>query len=132
MSLNAIFKFPELYSTAIAVAPVPDQRYYDTIYQERYMRTPAENPEGFTEGSPINFAGNLTGNLLIIHGTGDDNCHYQTVEKLANELIRLDKQFTLMAYPNRSHGIYEGPNTTPHMRRLMTDYLNEHLPPGGQ
>ncbi len=130
MTLNAILKYPDLYHTAIAVAPVANQRYYDTIYQERYMGLPGDNVEGFRQGSPINFANQLKGNLLLIHGTGDDNCHYQGTEALINELIRYNKPFTMMAYPNRSHGIYEGRNTTLHLRELMTRYLKEHLPPG--
>ena len=130
MSLNAIFKFPDLYKTAIAVAPVSNQRYYDTIYQERYMGLPGDNVDGFTQGSPINFAHQLQGNLLVIHGTGDDNCHYQGTEALINELIRHNKPFTMMAYPNRSHSISEGPNTTLHLRELMTRYLEQNLPPG--
>ena len=128
-SLHAIFKYPELYHTAIAVAPVPNQRYYDTIYQERYMSLPELNAQGFIEGSPINFAHQLQGNLLLIHGTGDDNCHYQTSEMLINELIAHNKQFSLMAYPNRSHAVREEANTTRHLRQLMTDYLLQHLPP---
>ena len=132
MSLNAIFKFPELYRTAIAVAPVPNQRYYDTVYQERYMGRPEENPDGFLEGSPINYAKQLEGNLLLIHGTGDDNCHYQTTEMLINELIRHNKPFTMMAYPNRTHAIREGENTTRHLRETMTRYLHENLPAGGR
>ena len=99
MSLNAIFRYPDLYATAIAIAPVANQRLYDTIYQERYMGLPGDNVEGFTQGSPINFAHQLKGNLLLIHGTGDDNCHYQGTEALINELIRHDKPFTMMAYP---------------------------------
>jgi dipeptidyl-peptidase-4 len=130
MSLNAIFKYPEIYTTAIAIAPVTNQRFYDTIYQERYMGLPGDNVEGFTQGSPINFAHQLKGNLLLIHGTGDDNCHYQGTEALINELIRHKKHFTMMAYPNRSHAINEGPNTTLHLRELMTRYLRENLPPG--
>ena len=130
MSLNAIFKFPDLYKTAIAVAPVSNQRYYDTIYQERYMGLPGDNVDGFAQGSPINFATSLKGNLLVIHGTGDDNCHYQGTEALINELIRHNKPFTMMAYPNRSHSISEGPNTTLHLRELMTRYLEQNLPPG--
>ena len=132
MSLNAIFRYPELYQTAISVAPVPDQRYYDTIYQERYMDTPQNNPEGYHQGSPIHHAKNLVGNLMLIHGTGDDNCHYQTMEKLINELIRHDKQFSMFAYPNRSHSIHEGPNTTPHLRRMMFQFLLRNLPAGSQ
>ena len=127
-SLNAIFQFPDLYRTAIAVAPVPNQRMYDTIYQERYMGLPNDNADGYTRGSPITHAKNLKGNLLIVHGTGDDNCHYQGVELLMNELIAHNKPFSLMAYPNRSHSISEGQNTTRHLYQLMTNYLQQHLP----
>ncbi|MFK8113345.1 MAG: prolyl oligopeptidase family serine peptidase, partial [Rubripirellula sp.] len=127
-SLHAVFKYPKLYSTAIAVAPVPNQRYYDTIYQERYMSLPELNVEGFREGSAINFAKQLEGNLLLIHGTGDDNCHYQTTELLIDELIANNKQFQMMSYPNRTHSIRERKNTTRHLRQLMTDYLEQHLP----
>jgi dipeptidyl-peptidase 4 len=129
-SLHAIFKYPELYQTAIAIAPVPNRRYYDTIYEERYMGLPGDNPEGYQLGSAINFAHQLRGNLLLVHGTGDDNCHYQGTEALMNELVRLNKPFTMMAYPNRSHSISEGANTTLHLRSLLTRYLAEHLPPG--
>ena len=94
------------------------------------MGLPGDNVEGYSQGSPINFAQQLKGNLLLIHGTGDDNCHYQGTEALINELIRLDKPFSMMAYPNRSHSINEGPNTTLHLRQLMTRYLRENLPSG--
>lgn len=127
-TLNALFQYPDLYKMGVSIAPVPDQRYYDTIYQERYMQTPKLNPEGFKNGSPITHAANLKGDLLLIHGTGDDNCHYQTMELLINKLIAEDKQFEMMAYPNRSHGIYEYENTTPHLWQLMTDFVHEHLP----
>jgi len=132
MSLNAIFRYPKLYHTAIAIAPVSNQRHYDTIYQERYMGLPGDNVDGYLKGSPINYAHQLEGNLLVIHGTGDDNVHYQSTEALANELIRHNKPFTMMAYPNRTHGIREGKNTTRHLRELMTRYLKENLPPGGR
>lgn len=127
-SLQAIFKYPDLYSTAIAIASVPDQRYYDTIYQERYMGLPDDNTEAFREGSPINFAEHLKGNLLLIHGTGDDNCHYQTVEMLIDKLVAHNKQFSLMAYPNRTHAIKERENTARHLRTLMTRFLLQQLP----
>lgn len=127
-SLQAIFKYPDLYQMAIAIAPVPDQRYYDTIYQERYMGLPSEQAEAFRQGSPINFAGNLQGKLLLVHGTADDNCHYQTTEKLVDELIAHNKQFRLMAYPNRTHAIRERANTTRHLRHLMADFVFENLP----
>jgi dipeptidyl-peptidase-4 len=130
MTLNALFKHPELYGTGMSVAPVPNQRYYDTIYQERYMGLPDDNVEGYREGSPINFAEQLQGNLLIVHGTGDDNCHYQGVEALINKLILYNKPFRMMAYPNRSHSIKEGTNTRLHLRTLLTGYLQEHVPPG--
>ncbi|HWE36102.1 MAG TPA: S9 family peptidase [Isosphaeraceae bacterium] len=130
MSLNAIFRYPGLYRTAIAVAAVPDQRLYDTIYQERYMGLPADNPDGYREGSPITHAGNLRGNLLVIHGTGDDNCHYQGCERLIDALVAAGKPFTMMAYPNRTHSISEGPGTTRHLFALMTRYLEQNLPPG--
>lgn len=127
MTLNAIFRYPDLYQTAISVAPVADQLLYDTIYQERYMGLPTDNAEGYRDGSPITHAANLKGNLLLIHGTGDDNCHYQGTEKLMNELIAKHKQFSLMAYPGRSHSISEGRNTAAHMYGLMTDFLRQHL-----
>ncbi len=130
MSLNMIFKYPELYHTAMSIAPVPNQRYYDTIYQERYMGLPSDNVEGFRKGSPVNYAHQLEGNLLIVHGTGDDNCHYQGTEALINELIRHNKPFTMMAYPNRSHSIREGTNTTRHLRALLTRFLESKVPAG--
>jgi len=129
-TLNAILQYPELYHTGIAVAAVPNQRYYDTIYQERYMGLPKDNSEGYRKGSPVTYASQLRGNLLIVHGTGDDNVHYQGVEALINELVRYNKPFTMMAYPNRSHGISEGHNTVRHFYELLTRYLNQNLPPG--
>jgi dipeptidyl-peptidase-4 len=132
MTLNAILRYPELYRTGIAIAAVPDQRLYDTIYQERYMGLPQDNEKGYREGSPLTFADRLAGNLLIIHGTGDDNCHFQGCERLINALIAADKPFTMMAYPNRSHGIFEGANTTRHLFGLMTRYLNQNLASGGK
>jgi dipeptidyl-peptidase-4 len=129
-SLNAIFRYPNLYQVAMAVAPVADIRYYDSIYQERYCGLPQDHPEEYKESSPITFAGQLKGQLLVVHGTGDDNVHYQGTEALINALVAANKQFTMMAYPNRSHGIYEGPGTTRHLYGLLTRYLNENLPPG--
>ena len=132
MSLNLLFRYPELYQTGMAVAAVSNQLYYDNIYQERYMGLPSENEEAFSEGSPVTYAKNLEGNLLIVHGTGDDNVHYQNAEALMNELITHNKMFQIMPYPNRSHGIYEGQNTTRHLFTLLTNYLMEHTPPGGE
>ncbi len=127
MSLNAIFRYPALYKTAIAVAPVGDQRLYDTIYQERYMGLPSTNPNGYRDGSPVNFAHQLKGNLLLIHGTGDDNVHYQNTEVVINKLIEHNKIFSVMPYPNRSHGIYEGFNTYLHLYSTMLNYLENNL-----
>lgn len=123
MTLNAIFRYPDLYKTAMAVAPVPNQRHYDTIYQERYMGLPSDNAEGYRKGSPIHFAKNLKGNLLIVHGTGDDNCHYLGLEALIDELIVHNKPFSMMSYPNRSHSISEGRNTTRHLYETLTRHL---------
>jgi dipeptidyl-peptidase-4 len=131
-TLNALFRYPDIYHTGMAVAPVPDLRYYDTIYQERYTGHPKLNPEAYAQGSPITFAHQLKGNLLIVHGTGDDNVHYQGTEALINELIENGKHFTMMAYPNRTHGIYEGPGTTRHVYGLLTRYLLENLPAGAR
>jgi len=130
MTLNALLRYPDLYRTGIAVAFVSNQRYYDSIYQERYMGLPKDNEAGYRDGSPIAFAKNLKGNLLLIHGTGDDNVHYQNFEALVNEFIRFNRPFSMMAYPNRSHGIYEGENTTLHLYETMLRYLKENLPPG--
>ncbi|MAW94085.1 MULTISPECIES: S9 family peptidase [unclassified Leeuwenhoekiella] len=126
MTLNLMFRYPEIYKTGMSVAPVANQLFYDNVYQERYMGLPQENKEDFIEGSPVTYAKNLEGNLLIVHGTGDDNVHYQNMEFLVNELIANNKQFTMMAYPNRSHGIYEGANTRRHLYTLLTNYLFEH------
>jgi dipeptidyl-peptidase-4 len=130
MTLNAMFRYPEVFKVGLSVAPVPDQRLYDTIYQERYMGLPQTNPEGYRQGSPITFAEGLQGDLLVVHGTGDDNVHYQGTERLINRLVELNKPFTMMAYPNRSHGIFEGPGTTRHLFELLTRFLTEHAPPG--
>jgi dipeptidyl-peptidase 4 len=128
MTLNAILRYPDLYHTGMSVAPVPDQHLYDTIYQERYMGLPSDNAEGYRNGSALNFAHQLRGNLLVVHGTGDDNCHYQGTEALVNELTAHNKQFSMFAYPGRSHSISEGRNTTRHLYGLLTRYLNEHMP----
>lgn len=132
MTLNMMFRYPELYHVGMSVAPVPDQRLYDTIYQERYMGLPQDNVEGYRQGSPIHYAENLKGDLLIVHGTGDDNVHYQGTERLINKLIENNLPFQMMSYPNRSHGIYEGPGTSRHLRELLTTFLYEHLEPGGR
>lgn len=131
-TLNLLFQYPQIYKTGISVAAVGNQLSYDNLYQERYMGLPQENREDFDAGSPITYAMNLRGNLLYIHGTGDDNVHYQNAERLLNALIKYDKLFQFMAYPNRSHSIYEGEGTREHLSHLYTDYLRNHCPGGGR
>jgi dipeptidyl-peptidase-4 len=131
-TLNLLFQFPELYQTGIAVAAVANQLSYDNIYQERYMGLPQENLEDFIQGSPVTHAKNLEGNLLYIHGTGDDNVHYQNAEMLLNELIKHNKQFEFMPYPNRAHGIWRGQGTRVHLSTLFTNFLKKNCPPGGR
>jgi len=130
MTLNLMFRYPEVYRTGMSVAPVPDERLYDTIYQERYMGLPQDNAEDYRRGSPITYADQLKGNLLVVHGSGDDNVHYQGTERLINALVAANKPFTMMAYPNRTHGIFEGPGTTLHLYNLLTRYLEQNLPAG--
>jgi len=129
-TLNAMFRYPDVYATGISVAPVPDLHYYDTIYQERYGGLPKDHAEEWKQSSPITFASQLKGNLLLIHGTGDDNVHYQGTEALINALVAGNKQFSMMSYPNRSHSISEGPGTQRHLLATMTRFLREKMPPG--
>jgi dipeptidyl-peptidase-4 len=110
------------------VAAVPDQALYDSIYQERYMGLPQDNAKGYHNGSPIFFAEGLKGKLLIIHGTGDDNVHFQGNQKLINRLVELGKPFDFMEYPNRTHGISEGNGTQLHVYSLIARYIETHLP----
>ena len=130
-TLNVMFRYPGVYSTGISGSPVPDEAHYDTIYQERYMGLPDQDKQGYHDGSPINFADGLAGHLLIIHGSGDDNVHYQGTELLTNRLIELGKPFDFMDYPNRSHCLCEGKGTSYHWFSLIARYLEEHVPPGG-
>ena len=129
---HLMFEYPDIYSVGIAVAGVYSQRLYDSIYQERYMGLPSTNPDGYREGSPITHAAGLEGDLLLIHGTGDDNVHYQSLEMLVNELVKQGKMFSMMAYPMRTHGISERENTTMHLYRTMLNYWLDHLPAGGR
>jgi dipeptidyl-peptidase 4 len=129
-TLNAMFRHPDVYQVGMAVAPVPDQRLYDSIYEERYVGLPQEHPERYQISSPINFAEGLRGKLLVVHGSGDDNVHYQGTERLVNRLVALDKPFDMMVYPNRTHCICEGPGTTLHVYSLLTRYLTTNLPAG--
>ncbi|WP_461109712.1 S9 family peptidase [Spirosoma koreense] len=129
-TLHLLFQYPDVYKTGISIAAVGNQLFYDNIYQERYMGLPQENREDFVAGSPITYAKNLRGNLLYIHGTGDDNVQYDNAELLINELVKYNKQFQMMPYPNRSHGISEGPGTRLHLQTLYTNYLLRNCPPG--
>ncbi|RYE20258.1 MAG: S9 family peptidase, partial [Sphingobacteriales bacterium] len=124
--------YPDIFQTGIAIAAVANQLYYDNIYQERYMGLPQENMQDFIKGSPINNVKNLKGNLLYIHGTGDDNVHYSNAEALINELVKHNKQFQLMTYPNRTHSISEGEGTGLHLSTLYTQFLRKHCAPGGR
>ena len=127
-TLNAMFRYPDIYKMGMSVAPPPDNRYYDTIYTERYLGLPKDNPQDYKNAAPLTFAKNLKGDLLIVHGTGDDNVHYQATELLIDALVAANKHFTIMPYPNRTHSISEGEGTTLHLYSLMTRYLKEHLP----
>ena len=131
-TLNLMFRAPDLYKVGMAVAPVPDEQLYDTIYQERYMGLPQENADGYKRGSSLTYAANLRGDLLVVHGSGDDNVHYQGTERLINALVVANRPFTMMAYPNRSHCICEGAGTTLHVYSLLTRYLTEHLAAGAR
>ncbi|MCK7459706.1 S9 family peptidase [Idiomarina aminovorans] len=131
-TLNALFRYPDSYDMGMALAPVPDLTLYDTIYQERYSGLLPESAERYKETSAITHAQNLQGDLLLIHGTGDDNVHFQGSERLVNELIKHGKQFEFFAYPNRTHGIYEGEGTTLHLRTMMTEFVKDNLAAGGR
>ena len=133
-TLNLMFQYPGIFKTGIAIAAVGNQLSYDNIYQERYTGVPVDEAgrAAFLKGSPVTYAKNLQGNLLYIHGTGDDNVHYQNAELLINELVKYNRQFQLMLYPNRTHSISEGPGTSAHLSTLYTNYLKEHCPPGAR
>jgi dipeptidyl-peptidase 4 len=126
MASNAITQGADYFNTAIAVAPVTNWRYYDNIYTERFMRTPQENPDGYDKNSPINHVDKLKGNYLLVHGSTDDNVHYQNTMDMITALVNANKQFDLFIYPNKNHGIYGG-NTRYHLYRKMTDFLLEHI-----
>jgi len=131
-TLHLLFRHPEIFQTGISIAAVSNQLFYDNIYQERYMGLPQENLQEFINGSPVTYAKGLKGNLLYIHGTGDDNVHYSNAELLINELIKNNKQFQLMSYPNRTHSISEGAGTSQHLSTLYTEFLKKNCPPGGR
>jgi dipeptidyl-peptidase 4 len=131
-TLNMLFRYPDLYHTGMAVAPMADIRLYDTIYQERYYGLPQQNEVDYKEGSSLTYADKLRGNLLVVHGAGDDNVHYQSTERLINALVAANRPFTMMTYPNRSHCICEGEGTSLHLFSLLTSYLEKNLPAGGR
>jgi len=126
MSSNALFKGNDVFKMAIAVAPVTSWRFYDSIYTERYMTTPQENPSGYDENSPINHVDKLEGDFLLVHGTGDDNVHVQNTMRMVEALIQADKQFDWMLYPDKNHGIYGG-NTRLHLYKKMTNFIHKTL-----
>ena len=126
MSANCLMQGASVFKAAISVAPVTNWRFYDSIYTERYQRTPQENPRGYDDNSPVNHVDKLKGNLLLVHGTGDDNVHFQNSVALEEALIKANKQFQSFYYPNRNHGIYGG-NTRLHLYQMMTDFLEKNL-----
>jgi dipeptidyl-peptidase-4 len=127
MSTNCLLKGNDIFSTAIAVAPVTSWRFYDSVYTERYMQTPQENASGYDDNSPINYADKLEGNYLLVHGTGDDNVHVQNSYRMINALIEANKQFDMFIVPDRTHGIYKGKNTRLNLYTKMTNFIQENL-----
>ncbi len=131
-TLNLMFQYPEIYKTGIAIAAVTNMLFYDNIYEERYMGLPQDDMENYVLGSAIHYAKNLKGNLLFIHGTGDDNVQYDNAEALLNELIKYNKTFQFMPFPNRTHSLSEGEGTRKFLSTLYTDYLRKYCPPGAR
>jgi dipeptidyl-peptidase-4 len=131
-TLNLMFRYPELYRVGVSVASVPDQRLYDSIYQERYMGLPQDSPKAYEQSSAINFAERLRGHLMVMHGSGDDNVHFQGFELLVNKLISLGKPFDMRVYPGRTHSISEGKGTNMDIHTNILAYFEVHLPPGPQ
>jgi dipeptidyl-peptidase-4 len=129
-ALNLMFRYPDLYNVGVSVASVPDQRLYDSIYQERYMGLPQQSGKAYLDSSAINFAGGLRGSLLVMHGSGDDNVHFQGFELLVNKLISLGKTFDMRIYPGRTHGIFEGKGTSADVYTNILGYFEDHLPLG--
>jgi dipeptidyl-peptidase-4 len=131
-TMNLMFQFPQIYKTGVAIAAVTNLLFYDNIYEERYMGLPQENMDNYVKGSPVYYANKLEGNLLFIHGTGDDNVQYDNAEAMLNELIKYKKKFTFMPYPNRSHSLSEGEGTKEHLSGLYSDYIRIYCPPGAR
>jgi dipeptidyl-peptidase-4 len=126
MTLLCMTKGADVYTAGISVAPVTNWRYYDTIYTERFMQTPAENTSGYDDNSPVNHADKLEGALLLVHGSADDNVHFQNSMEMVDALVAEGKDFDFFAYPNRNHGIYGG-NTRLHLFNMMLDFVRENL-----
>ncbi|HEY2649561.1 MAG TPA: DPP IV N-terminal domain-containing protein [Puia sp.] len=131
-TLNLMFQHPDIYKTGLAIAGLNNLQTYDNIYEERYMGNPLETMDDYIKGSPITYASHLRGNLLYVHGGGDDNVHFDNAEMLVNELVKYNKTFQFMEYPNRTHAINEGPGTTEHLNNLFKSFLNTHCPGGGK
>ena len=131
-TLSLMFQYPDIYKTGISISAVDNLLFYDNIYEERYMGLPQDNMDNYVKGSPIYYAKNLKGNLLFIHGTGDDNVQYDNAEAMLNELIKYNKTFQFMPYPNRTHSISEGPGTREHLSSLYTGFLRKNCPPGAR
>jgi dipeptidyl-peptidase-4 len=127
MSLNGLFQHPDVFRTAVAVSPVTHWSLYDNVYTERFNGLPSDNKAGYDRGSPLTYVNNLRGNLLLIHGSGDDNVHFQNSEVLINALVAANKPFTMMEYPNRTHCVCQGKNTQAHLFDLITRYLDQNL-----
>ena len=129
MSSLCLFKGAEDFKMAIAVAPVTNWKYYDSIYTERYMQTPQENDAGYEDNSPINHVDKLTGKYLLVHGSADDNVHYQNTMEMISALVAANKQFDLYIYPDKNHGIYGGNNgnTRLHLFTKMTQFIKDNL-----
>jgi dipeptidyl-peptidase-4 len=126
MSALCLTKGADYFKLGIAVAPVTNWRYYDTVYTERFMRTPFENPSGYDDNSPINFVDQMKGHFMLVHGSGDDNVHYQNSMEMIKALVDADVQFELAIYPNKNHGIYGG-NTRYHLFTKMTNFIISNL-----
>jgi dipeptidyl-peptidase-4 len=126
MTSLAMTKNADLFKMGIAVAPVTNWRYYDTVYTERFLKTPQENPSGYDDNSPVQFAQNLKGKFLLVHGTGDDNVHFQNSIAFVDALIKANKDYQTLYYPNRNHGIAGG-NTRLHLYRQMTNFVISNL-----
>jgi len=129
-TLNCMFQYPDVFTTGVSIAPVTNSLFYDNIYTERYMGLPQENMEDFVAGAAVTHAKDLKGHLLLVHGTNDDNVHFQNAEMLVNELVKYNKQFQYMAYPGRSHGLREGEGTFRHLSTMVSNFLRANCPPG--